>query len=216
AEGGEAGLIDNPKNNRYTVTKVTSFSRHEKQGNFSGAKEKGYSKVDFDRLSNSSRETKMSEDELNGLTAGEPLAGDDIGVWDALSGHGISLLEDLLRGLDPYQRPGVWVYAELPRNTPCPEGAAFTVIEDEGRTVVLPEDEAKAAGLQPLFRAAWITLRVHSALEAFGLVAQVSSRLADVAIPCNIIAGARHDHILVPYDKAEEALRSLRDLQTQA
>ena len=89
------------------------------------------------------------------------------------------------------------------------------MIEDEGRTVVLPEDDARAADLQPLIRAAWITLSVHSALEACGLVAHVSSRPADAGIPCNIVAGARHDHILVPYDRAAEALIGLRDLQQQ-
>ncbi len=88
-------------------------------------------------------------------------------------------------------------------------------MENEGQTVVLAEDDARNAGLEPLFRAAWITLRVHSALEAVGLVAQVSSRLADAGISCNIIAGARHDHILVPYELAEDALNVLRNLQLQ-
>ena len=177
--------------------------------------EQSFSKLAFDRFSNSSRETVESEDELNSLTVHGPVAGDNVGLRVESSDRGIAVLKDLLRGLDPYQRPGVWVYSELPKNTPCPAGTVFTVIEDQRRTVVLPEDDAKTAGLKPLFRAAWITLRVHSALEAFGLVAQVSSRLADAAIPCNIIAGARHDHILVPYDQAREALKVLRDLQLQ-
>ena len=169
----------------------------------------------FDRLLNSDRESLESEGELNGLAMHGPVAGDDVGLRKDFSDRGILVLKDLLRGLDPHQRPGVWVYAELSQNAPCPAGTVFTVIEDEGRTVVLPEDDAKTAGLQPMFRAAWITLRVHSALEAFGLVAQISSRLADASIPCNIVAGARHDHILVPYDQATEAMKVLRDLQQQ-
>ena len=167
----------------------------------------------FDRISNSNRTNLESENERNGLNVHGPVTGGDVGVAEDSSDRGIAVLKDLLRGLDPYQRPGVWVYAELPKNSPYPAGTAFTVIEDEARTVVLPEDDARAAGLRPLFRAAWITLSVHSALEAFGLVAQVSGRLADAAIPCNIIAGARHDHILVPYNKATEALKVLRELQ---
>ena len=125
-------------------------------------------------------------------------------------------LKELLGGLDPYLRPGVWVYAELPKAAPCPAGTEFTVLEDEGRTVVLLEEHARAAGLQPLFKAAWITLRVHSALEAVGLVAEISSALARAGIPCNAIAGARHDHILVPQERARDAMKALSDLEKRA
>lgn len=169
----------------------------------------------FSRVPNSDLQILENEGELHGVLLHEPLEADGGRIGETSSDRGITVLKDLLRGLDPYQRPGVWVYAELAKDEPCPAGTAFTVIEDEYRTVVLLEDDAKAAGLQPLFRAAWITLRVHSALEAFGLVAQVSSRLGDAAIPCNIIAGARHDHILVPHDQARTAMKILRDLQLQ-
>ncbi len=170
----------------------------------------------FDRLHNSDRGTHESARELHGLAAHGPVAGNDDWSRDVSSSRGIVVLKDLIRGLDPYQRPGVWVYAELPQGARCPAGTVFSVIEDESRTVVLLESDARTAGLQSLFRAAWITLRVHSALEAYGLVAQVSSRLADASIPCNVVAGARHDHILVPYDQAREALKALRELQLQA
>lgn len=133
----------------------------------------------------------------------------------SLSGGQLSLKE-LLGALDPYLRPGVWVYAELPKSAPCPAGTEFTVLEDEGRTVVLLEEHAKAAGLQPLFRAAWITLRVHSALEAVGLVAKIASSLASAGIPCNAIAGARHDHILVPQERARDAMKALGNLEKRA
>lgn len=125
-------------------------------------------------------------------------------------------LKELLRGLDPYLRSGVWVYAELPRTAQCPAGTEFTVLEDEGRTVVLLEEDAKSAGLQPLFKAAWITLRVDSALEAVGLVAKIASSLADVGIPCNAVAGARHDHVLVPMERAQDAMLVLNDMQRKA
>lgn len=167
----------------------------------------------FHHLSNSDRPTLGSEDGLNGNTAHGQLVSDLGAQGEAASDRGIVVLKELLHDLNPCQKPGVWVYAQLPIDKPCPTGTAFTVIEDEGRTVVLAEEDAKSAGLEQLFRAAWITLRVHSALEAFGLVAHVSARLADAAIPCNIIAGARHDHILVPYDSASEALKALRELQ---
>ena len=127
--------------------------------------------------------------------------------------RGATGITEILRDLDPHQKPGVWVYAELPHDAPLPPGTMVAVMEDEARTVVLSENEARAAGVFPLFRAAWITLRVHSALEAVGLVANVSSSLAEAGIPCNVIAGARHDHILVPHKLASEAMAVLRTLQ---
>lgn len=132
------------------------------------------------------------------------------------SNGGQFALKELLRGLDPYLRPGVWVYVELPKTAPCPAGTEFTVLEDEGRTIVLLEEHAKSADLQPLFKAAWITLRVHSALEAVGLVAKIASSLAGAGIPCNAVAGARHDHILVPKERAQDAMEVLNELQQKA
>ncbi|MEM9475750.1 MAG: ACT domain-containing protein [Pseudomonadota bacterium] len=123
-------------------------------------------------------------------------------------------LDQLLSSLDAIQEPGVWVYAELPEGKPMPRNVVFSVREREGQTVVLTEREAREAGLVPLFKAAWITLRVHSALEAVGLVARVSVDLAAAKIPCNIVAGARHDHLLVPYEMASQALGVLRRLQS--
>ena len=169
----------------------------------------------FDRSSYSSIETFQPKDDLDRLSDRVSLSGNEGNLSNQRSKRGTVALRDLLRNLDPYQEPGVWVYSELQTGMPLPAGTVVTVMEKEGQTVVLAEDDARNAGLEPLFRAAWITLRVHSALEAVGLVAQVSSRLADAGISCNIIAGARHDHILVPYELAEDALNVLRNLQLQ-
>jgi hypothetical protein len=53
---------------------------------------------------------------------------------------------------------------------------------------------------------------VHSALDAVGLTAAVSRALADAGVSCNVIAGAHHDHLLVPFERGEEALAVLRGL----
>lgn len=142
-----------------------------------------------------------------------PLSLKDGPPRDVPCGHGARDLKTLLSKLDPVQEPGVWVYAELPREAALPPGTVVAVMEHEALTVVLPEADAETSGLRPLFRAAWLTLRVHSALEAVGLVAHVSRGLAQAGIACNVIAGSRHDHLLVPYDRASEALDVLRDLQ---
>jgi hypothetical protein len=45
-----------------------------------------------------------------------------------------------------------------------------------------------------------------------GLTAAVSGALARDGISCNIIAGLRHDHLLVPINQSDAALIALRRL----
>lgn len=40
----------------------------------------------------------------------------------------------------------------------------------------------------------------------------MSGALAAAGISCNVIAGWAHDHLLVPHDEGERALRVLREL----
>ena len=73
-------------------------------------------------------------------------------------------------------------------------------------------ERADALGVSYDYLAAWITLRVHSALDAVGLTAAVSTALAGAGISCNVIAGYHHDHLLVPVDRAADALAALSGL----
>lgn len=164
----------------------------------------------LEKLSNTHLAPVASGKELCHPLSQKPVTGS---LSDAQEMQGVKELNKLLRTLDPHQKPGVWVYAEIPRGSPLPAGTESMVVEEESCTVVLAEADAEAAGLKPLYRAAWITLKVHSALDAVGLVAEVSCRLAGHGISCNVLAGARHDHILVPFDLASEALVALLDLQ---
>ena len=56
------------------------------------------------------------------------------------------------------------------------------VREDEGLTLILPQQQADDLGLPYDFVAAWITLQVHSALSAVGLTAAVSRVLVEAGI----------------------------------
>jgi hypothetical protein len=126
----------------------------------------------------------------------------------------ISNLAELLASMEPELHAGVYAFCVVPHDA---ELARFspvaTVGEAEGLTLVLPEEQAIDAGLPILFRAAWITLKVHSDLEAVGLTAAFSSALGQAGISCNVLAGAFHDHIFVPADRAQQALAALRALQ---
>ena len=125
-------------------------------------------------------------------------------------------LARLLRELRPRLHEGTFAFCALPPGEAVPAGAIGSFRESEGVTVIVPLAEARSAGLAPVFEAAWITLDVHSALEAIGLSAAVARALVDVGIPCNIVAALHHDHLFVPADLASEALRALLDLARAA
>jgi uncharacterized protein len=122
-------------------------------------------------------------------------------------------LEILLRSADPEVRPGSFVFVvvhdEALLDQLDPEA---TIRESEGLTAVVRRERADALGVPYDYLAAWITLRVHSALDAVGLTAAVSSALARAGISCNVIAGYHHDHLLVPADRAADALEVLSGL----
>jgi len=108
------------------------------------------------------------------------------------------------------RRPGTFTYVSV--IDPPPELLAVAqaiVTEEESTTLVLPVQTAEAAGLGVTVELAWLTLEVHSSLEAVGLTAAVSARLAACGIACNVIAGYHHDHLLVPVARAEEAVDAL-------
>ena len=81
--------------------------------------------------------------------------------------------------------------------------------EDEGLSLILEQTAADKAGLiyATVFRG--ITLTVHSSLDAIGLTAAVAGELAEHGISANVVAASYHDHIFVPRDKAEQALKLL-------
>ena len=81
---------------------------------------------------------------------------------------------------------------------------------------MVEESVALRARLVPQFRCAWITLTVHSALQAVGLTAAFSAALGEVGISCNVVAGVFHDHLFVPVDRAHDAMDALRALQARA
>jgi hypothetical protein len=88
--------------------------------------------------------------------------------------------------------------------------------EAEGLTLILPKQQAEAAGLgfQGVFRQ--LTLQVHSSLEAVGLTAAVSARLTEHNISANVVAAYHHDHIFVPTSVAAQALAALTSLTEEA
>lgn len=89
------------------------------------------------------------------------------------------------------------------------------VRESEGMSVILAEVDAIRLNVPIVFRAAWLTLSVHSDLSAVGLTAAVAAALARAGISCNVVAGTQHDHIFVPYEQADAAMTALLELQQE-
>jgi uncharacterized protein len=117
-------------------------------------------------------------------------------------------LHEMLAALAPEMDLHEYVFCQTPEDlTLALEWAPVGVIQErEGITLILTASAARDAGLAytGVFRR--ITLTVHSSLQAVGLTAAVSTRLAEAGIAANMVAGYCHDHIFVPAERAEEAL----------
>jgi uncharacterized protein len=127
----------------------------------------------------------------------------------------ISDLDELLGNLRPTLQPGCWVYCTVPLDADLGDLQPLASFrEAEGLSVIVSEAEALARGWPVLFRAAWLTLEVDSALEAVGLTAAVATALTEAGISCNVVAAAHHDHLFVPFEEGERALGVLGNLQS--
>lgn len=117
-------------------------------------------------------------------------------------------LATLLETMSPVRRPGRFVFVTAEQR-PAGLEVFASVVEPEGLSLVVGQDDADRMSLAYDFVAAWIVLEVQSALSAVGLTATVSTALAEAGISCNVVAGRHHDHLLVPLDRADEAMAVL-------
>jgi hypothetical protein len=122
-------------------------------------------------------------------------------------------LSKLLSGLSPKLNKGAYVFATVVdvdsidrKETVC------EFKEREGTTIIIERKKADALNIKYGYIASWITLMVHSSLEAVGLTAVFSAELAKKGISCNVIAGYYHDHIFVDIKDTDAAMRALTDL----
>ena len=85
--------------------------------------------------------------------------------------------------------------------------------ESEGYSIIISKEEATINNLPFYFISAWITLNIDSKLDSVGLTSSFSRGLTKAGISCNVIAGCKHDHIFVNYDKRELAINVLKKLK---
>ncbi|MFX0547027.1 ACT domain-containing protein [Roseovarius sp. S1116L3] len=126
-------------------------------------------------------------------------------------------LKRFLAGMSPVLDPETYVFVTLPGRA-VPPGLAprMTMQEGEGTTIIVTEADADASGLDHVFACRMITLNVHSALDAVGFLARVTTRLAGLGMGVNPVAGYYHDHLFVPTDRADDAMTALREMAREA
>jgi hypothetical protein len=127
----------------------------------------------------------------------------------------------LLSNMKPRLESGAFLFLPFPNGTPVPTLSVLPTAvmqEREGTTLVIRTTEADADKIKydPSSTFARITLDVHSALDAVGLTAAVSTALAKEGISCNVIAAYWHDHLYVSYKRREDAVRILERVSEEA
>ena len=122
-------------------------------------------------------------------------------------------LQKLLKNMKPVLNPGEYVFAVVKNlDNILRTDTLFEFKEKEAITLVLEKNKADILKLSYQFISSWITLKVHSSLEAVGLTAAFSTALTKQKISCNVVAGFYHDHIFVDTKDAKKAIEVLTNL----
>jgi hypothetical protein len=122
-------------------------------------------------------------------------------------------LNKILKSLKPKLNSGDFVFCVIDDLAQISQADIISTFkEEEGVTVIIKKELADQLKLKYSFVAAWITLTVHSSLEAVGLTSAFSAALSNERISCNVVAAFHHDHIFVNKNDAEKAVDILNSL----
>ncbi|CAA9196473.1 hypothetical protein FLA105534_01136 [Flavobacterium bizetiae] len=119
-------------------------------------------------------------------------------------------LEQLLKSMKPEHNGGDYVFCKVAtlENINLSE-IEMLFKEKEAITLILKKEIADTLKLEYSVIMSWITLTVHSSLEAIGLTAAFSKALSDKEISCNVVAAYYHDHIFVNKKDIKMAMKVL-------
>lgn len=119
-------------------------------------------------------------------------------------------LQELLKSMKPEYNPGDYVFCKVDNleNVNLDEIEMFFK-EKEAITLIIKKEIADKLKLDYSVVMSWITLTVHSSLEAVGLTAAFSKALSEHEISCNVVAAFYHDHIFVNKKDTDKAMQIL-------
>lgn len=119
-------------------------------------------------------------------------------------------LQKLLQNMKPELNQGEFVFCKMEElGTVNLEEIEMLFREKEAVTLILKKETADKLKLEYSIIMSWITLTVHSFLEAVGLTAAFSKALSEKGISCNVVAAFYHDHIFIAKKDAGKAMEVL-------
>ena len=127
-------------------------------------------------------------------------------------------LKKLLSGLTANKDDRLFVFACIPHDQwdgiddAVKQAAQMIFIEAEGVSLIIPKEVAAAYQIAHVYPSRMITLTIHSALDAVGFLAHITTALAKEGISVNAVAGYFHDHLFVPDDAADKVMAVLADI----
>lgn len=121
-------------------------------------------------------------------------------------------LDTLLKSMKPKHNVGEFVFCKTENLEQINlSQIIMSFKEEESITFIAEKAVADKLDLDYSFIASWITLTVHSSLEAVGLTAAFSKALSENGISCNVVAAYYHDHIFVDKKDTEKAMAILNE-----
>ncbi|GEJ43540.1 MULTISPECIES: ACT domain-containing protein [unclassified Chryseobacterium] len=122
----------------------------------------------------------------------------------------------LIQNMEPVLNIGEYVFCTVQNLGEIPdiEKILFLFREHEAVTIVLERTIADEWSFAYSYISSWITLNIHSSLEAVGLTAAFANALKQGNISCNVVAAYFHDHIFIAREDAEKALKTLIALKS--
>ena len=122
-------------------------------------------------------------------------------------------LGKLLQSMQPVLHTGIYVFATVDSAFDSTGLAPrMTFEESEGKTLIFLQETAVLHNIDHEFPSRLITLNIHSSLEAVGFIAAITTKLASIGMGVNPVAAFHHDHLFVPADRANDAMRTLEEL----
>ncbi len=123
----------------------------------------------------------------------------------------------LLQKMEPVLNAGEYVFCtvEALGEIPDIEKVLFFFREHEAVTIVLEKAIADEWNMVYTYISSWITLTIHSSLEAVGLTAAFANALKNENISCNVVAAYFHDHLFIAKEDADKAMKTLSALKTK-